>query len=388
MRCHPKTIRNLLCRKRCHMSLPPCRDPPRWLACRGRQLLRCLKESMRWTTLWTLGSVQVLRHKVGRPTFARQWCRFRAISNWGHKQRGPFLHSALIASRLQVAMSPLNRVSSLLPDVLGRLPHLWASFLVTLFARTPAGTVDVNHVMSGLNMMITPATVASNAFYILVVCLVPPGSPRLRQGVSPGAPNAPLNVALYVDYMSSMSVWTASILWSFPPPGGVEIPGPRLNDEYGMQSMSGGLPNRHRYYLALLDTGLQWLWSLYLVGGWLLWALLAGEEVLKGVRLSHPCFALPWGWDFSFLCWLVGVFCLVVCFVFCLGLLFWFCFWFRIVSFPSLHTKAVEFFRSQWKGTGLIPGLMSWCAEYLYVSLTWTAGILEICCSLRGKKNG
>ena len=25
-------------------------------------------------------------------------------------------------------------------------------------------------------------------------------------------------------------------------------------------------------------------------------------------------------------------------------------------------------------------------AEYLYVSLTWTAGILEICCSLRGKK--
>ena len=32
------------------------------------------------------------------------------------------------------------------------------------------------------------------------------------------------------------------------------------------------------------------------------------------------------------------------------------------------------------------PGLMSWCAEYLY-SLTWTAGILEICCSLRGKKN-
>ena len=63
--------------------------------------------------------------------------------------------------------------------------------------------------------------------------------------------------------------------------------------------------------------------------------------------------------------------------MFCLGLLFWFCFWFRIVSFPSLHTKAVEFFRSQWKGTGLTPGLMSWCAEYLYVSLTWTAGILD-----------
>ena len=72
--------------------------------------------------------------------------------------------------------------------------------------------------------------------------------------------------------------------------------------------------------------------------------------------------------------------------MFCLGLLFWFCFWFRIVPFPSLHTKAVELFRSQWKGTGLTPGLMSWCVEYLYVSLTWTAGILEICCSLREKK--
>ena len=71
----------------------------------------------------------------------------------------------------------------------------------------------------------------------------------------------------------------------------------------------------------------------------------------------------------------------------CLVLLFWFCFWFRIVSSPSLHTKAVESFKSQWKGTGLTPGLMSWCAEYLYVSLTWTAGILEICRSLRGKKN-
>ena len=109
---------------------------------------------------------------------------------------------------------------------------------------------------------------------------------------------------------------------------------------------TGSLRWWHRCYLALLDTGLQWLWFLYLVGGWLLWALLAGEEVLKGVRLSHPCFALPWGWDFSFLWWLVGVFVWWLVFVFCLGLLFWFCFCFRIVSFPSLHTKAVEFFRS------------------------------------------
>ena len=67
-------------------------------------------------------------------------------------------------------------------------------------------------------------------------------------------------------------------------------------------------------------------------------------------------------------------------------MLLWSCFWFLIVSFPFLHTKAVESFKSQWKGTGLTPGLMSWCSEYLYVSLTWTAGILEISCSLRGKK--
>ena len=51
-----------------------------------------------------------------------------------------------------------------------------------------------------------------------------------------------------------------------------------------------------------------------------------------------------------------------------------------------LHTKAVESFKSQWKGTGLTPGLMSWSSKSLYVSLTWTAGILEICCSLRAKK--
>ena len=30
---------------------------------------------------------------------------------------------------------------------------------------------------------------------------------------------------------------------------------------------------------------------------------------------------------------------------------------------------------------------MSWYSKSLYVSLTWTAGILEICCSLRAKKN-
>ena len=31
---------------------------------------------------------------------------------------------------------------------------------------------------------------------------------------------------------------------------------------------------------------------------------------------------------------------------------------------PFSYTKAVESFKSQWKGTGLTPGLMSWCSEY------------------------
>ena len=115
------------------------------------------------------------------------------------------------------------------------------------------------------------------------------------------------------------------------------------------------------------------------------WALLAGEEVLKGVRLFHPLFfsrlAQPGDETFLFCGGLwVGLFCVLFGFVVLVLFLF------RIVSFPFLHTKAVESFKSQWKGTGLTPGLMSWCSEYLYVSLTWTAGILEICCSLRGKK--
>ena len=61
-------------------------------------------------------------------------------------------------------------------------------------------------------MMTKPVTVASSVFYILKVCLVPHGGPRLRRGVSPGVLTALLNAALYVDYMSSMSVWTVSML--------------------------------------------------------------------------------------------------------------------------------------------------------------------------------
>ena len=53
---------------------------------------------------------------------------------------------------------------------------------------------------------------------------------------------------------------------------GVEIPRSRLNDEWRMQSISG-LPNRNQHNLALTLTYSDF-------GGWLSWALLAGEAAL------------------------------------------------------------------------------------------------------------
>ena len=100
----------------------------------------------------------------------------------------------------------------------------------------------------------------------------------------------------------------------------------------------------------------------------------------EGVRLFHPLFSsrLAQPGDEIFLFYggfWVGLFCGLFGFVgFC------FVFWFWIVSFPFLHTKAVESFKSQWKDTGLTPGLVG------APSVFTTAGILEICCSLRGKK--
>ena len=87
-----------------------------------------------------------------------------------------------------------------------------------------------------------------------------------------------------------------------------------------MQSISGGLPNWNWYYLALLGNGLLGHWFLFLVGGWLFWALLAGEAVLKGVRLFHPLFfsrlAQPGDETFLFCgCFWVGLFCVLFGFV-------------------------------------------------------------------------
>ena len=110
--------------------------------------------------------------------------------------------------------------------------------------------------------------------------------------------------------------------------------------------------------LQLVLLGTIWQWptgTLISVVGrrMIIWALLAGKEVLKGVRLFHPLFfsrlAQPGDETFLFR----GGFCRV-CFWFCLV---WFCCWFLIVSFPFLHTKAVESFKSQWKGTGLLRDL-------------------------------
>ena len=50
-------------------------------------------------------------------------------------------------------------------------------------------------------------------------------------------------------------------------------------------------------------------------------------------------------------------------------MLFWFCFCVLLSHSQLLHTKAVESFKSHWKGTGLPPGLMSWSSKSLYVSL-------------------
>ena len=84
-------------------------------------------------------------------------------------------------------------------------------------------------------------------------------------------------------------------------------------------------------------------------------ALLAGEEELKGVRLSHPCFALPrWDGTFRLCCICVGVVvfgCLVLVFVCCLGVVF-VCLFYEF-SHLRLHTKVVEFFLSWWKSTEL-----------------------------------
>ena len=60
--------------------------------------------------------------------------------------------------------------------------------------------------------MTIPVTVVSSVSYIQRECLVVHGGPRLRQGVSPGVLTALLNAALSVDSMSSMSVWTVSML--------------------------------------------------------------------------------------------------------------------------------------------------------------------------------
>ena len=98
----------------------------------------------------------------------------------------------------------------------------------------------------------------------------------------------------------------------------------------------------------LLGTSLQRHWFLVLVRGWLS-LLLAGEEELKGVRLSHLVLLYLDGM------WLFG--CVVFVWVFlCFVVGFWFfvC-WFGVVFVclfqelshsRRLHTKVVEFFLS------------------------------------------
>ena len=142
-------------------AMPPCRsrclEPPTRMDRLMLRWLLCLRELMRWATHWTHGSVRALPHKAGQPTSSRQWCLSRAISNCDHKQVGLFLLSVSVARLHPGAMATLSLGCSMLPGVLGRLLHRWASSLVILSARTPAGTADVDLVMSELSMMTTLA---------------------------------------------------------------------------------------------------------------------------------------------------------------------------------------------------------------------------------------
>ena len=77
-------------------------------------------------------------------------------------------------------------------------------------------------------------------------------------------------------------------------------------------------------------------------------------------------------------CW----FCVFVCVVVLGPLLF--------VSnclIPSSSHKSCGDFQVLVKGHWTYSWAYVWVCRVSHVSLTWTAGILEICCSLRGKKN-
>ena len=106
------------------------------------------------------------------------WCLSRDISNCDHKQGGLFLPLVSVASLHPGAMVTRNLGCSMLPGVSGRLLHLLASLLVILSARTLAGTVDVDRVMSELSMTTTRAMIVNNVFCTPKECLVPHGSPR------------------------------------------------------------------------------------------------------------------------------------------------------------------------------------------------------------------
>ena len=91
--------------------------------------------------------------------------------------------------------------------------------------------------------------------------------------------------------------------------------------------------------------------------------------------MRHFSFVLVFGW---------------VCFWFCLLCCFGFVFGLFLVSELS---HSLLFTQKLWRFSGLseraldlLLGLCLGC-RVSHVSLTWTAGILEISCSLRGKKN-
>ena len=357
MRCHPRMSNNLiLCRKLCHTCLSRCLEPPTRMDRLMLQWLLCLRELMRWTTHWTHGSVRALPHKVGQLTSSRQWCLSRAISNCDHKQGGLFLLLASVASLHQGVMETLNLGCSMLPGVLGRLLHLWASFLVILSARTPAGTADVDRVMSGVEH--DDHTCYSCEQRLLNPEGVPgaPWQPPRRRVVNPGAPNVPPNDVQYeVHELHVCMGCERAMTFSTPVGGGDPWAAPEWCLPMALCSMRSG-----QLATAYWDVDF-WYWSddeYY--GHYLLekrnWSALGCLTLVllyfvgMGPFVFALCLFLFW-WCLVVLCCLFGV---LVLFLFAV---------LRIVSPPlSSHRSCGVLHVSQWKGTGLALRLMSSCA--------------------------
>ena len=127
---------------------------------------------------------------------------------------------------------------------------------MTLFARTPAVTADVDHVMSGLNMMITPATVVNSVF-----CTQPPLTPGCEFWCTQCTSQRcavrglhELHVCMGCEHTMKFSTPVGG--------GGWRSLGRSRMMLMDLYSLSCGLPNRYRYYLELAYSDIDFCsWS-------------------------------------------------------------------------------------------------------------------------------